>query len=46
MNLISATLCLVISNPENGAHVAGYPRVEGSLNQEWRIVEQACHHYT
>lgn len=39
-------LDLLAGNPENGAHVAGYPRVEGSLNQEWRIVEQACHHYT
>lgn len=39
-------LDLLAGNPDNGAYVIGCVRVEGSLNQEWRIVEHIPHFYT
>lgn len=46
-NIRHATvLDLLEGNPQNGASIIGCNRVEGSLNQEWRIAEHALHHHT
>ncbi|KIO26698.1 carbohydrate-binding module family 13 protein [Tulasnella calospora MUT 4182] len=39
-------LDVLAGNSENGAPAVGHHRVEGSLNQEWQIVEQTPGYYT
>ncbi|KIO26696.1 hypothetical protein M407DRAFT_7675 [Tulasnella calospora MUT 4182] len=37
---------LLPSKPDNGAHVAGWNHEDGSLNQQWRLVEDTPCDYT